>query len=857
MKTVANELKVVRTFVLVASLVAMAIDSARLNAADGKQSRVDIYGDPLPDGAIGRLGTSRLQHEGRVNALAFSPDGKWLASAGREPIVRLWDSHTGKEWLSLNGHQGPVSRLSFVPGGEGKPAQVLITGGSDATIRFWDLNSGKQTRALDHPGEPTALAVSPDGKILASAGRNSDQRRIARDGKLVRPTTNTDSHIFLWNIEDGKEVRRWKAHEGGVLGLAFEPDGKSIASAGAAIRESPPAKEGDPADDHVVALWESDAGKLRRTFGQNALVAWAVAFSADGKILASPTVNKAGRRSLFLWDPKTGQQHPTLVGPINLVDPRCLALTRDSKNLAVGDLSRIMLYDTDVRGERSSLPNIFTDHVQALAFSPDGLTLASGGEKGRIILWDVRQRKALLDSGGHTQPINSVAVAPDGKTIVTTAYAEPPWLWDRATCKPQGQLKQQDKPRVGLAWCAEFSPDGRTIALAHQRDGITFWDFKTRQLQRQIPSQNLDRDINLAFSPDGKLLASESSDQPHTSLWDTTTGKLVHTYPHGTNGGSSATISPDNRLLASIGNRGALNVWDLDGNKSTFVKIDANATSAAFSPGGLLVATVGIEAKVFDAVTGAELIKFQCHFNSGTRKGIAFSPDGRLLAYADTKRISLCDMAARRELHRFEGHRGPISSLAFTPDGKALVSGSEDGTALIWDLEDVMPPFKDSHPKPTWEDLQSGDRLRAYGAFCRLHASPDLALTLLRKHLKPAEAVSAERLAELIKNLDANSFDTRQQAHQELERYGPAAEKALREAGANKPSLEARRHIDKLLAGLDSNSDWVKTLTALKLLEELRSHEARKLLESLSKGDPDFRMTREAKIALDRFGQRD
>jgi len=130
-------------------------------------------------------------------------------------------------------------------------------------------------------------------------------------------------------------------------------------------------------------------------------------------------------------------------------------------------------------------------------------------------------------------------------------------------------------------------------------------------------------------------------------------------------------------------------------------------------------------------------------------------------------------------------------------------------------------------------------------------------LTLLRKHLKPAEAVSAERLAELIKNLDANSFDTRQRAHQELERYGPAAEKALRVAAANKPSLEARRHIDKLLAGLDSNSDWVKTLTALKLLEKLRSLEARKLLESLSKGDPDFRMTREAKIALDRFGQRD
>jgi RNA polymerase sigma factor (sigma-70 family) len=677
--------------------------------AEGKTAGTDCFGDPLPSGAIGRLGTTRLQQDGRVNTLAFSPDGIWLASAGADPVIRLWDAETGKECLSLKGHQGPVHRVSFVPAGKGKPAQVLVSAGYDDTIRFWDLNSGEQTRVINFPGEPRALAVSPDGKLLASAGRSTSRhlrRRVSPDGKLLPPLENIDSYIILWTIQDGREVRRWKAHEGGVLSLAFDPDGKSIASAGAAQRESPPAKAGDPSDDYGVALWETDTGKLQHTFAHDARIAWTVEFSADGKFLASTAVNKMGGRSLVMWDPKTGQQLRSVAGPLNVVD-RILALTKDGKTLAAADLSRIAFYDSVARGEQGSVLERFPDHVQTLAFSPDCLTLASGGEKGHITLWDVRRRRSRLEGHGHTQPMNSVAIAPDGKNIVTTAYGESAWLWDRATNKPRRQFNQEKLPGVALVWCADFSPDGRTLALAHQREGITFWDLKTGQLQRQIPPENLHRTISIAFSPDGKLLVSESSDQPYASLWDTTTGKLLHSYPHpmNMNGfeqcGSSATISPDSRLLASVGRGGTLHLWHLDNNKPGIVKMDANATSAAFSPGGLLVATAGIGVKIFDAVTSAELAKFESQYNSDARKGIAFSPDGRLLAVADTKHLRLWEIAARRELRPFEGHRGAVNSLAFTPDGKALVSGSEDGTALIWKVENLIPPIKDSEPKPT------------------------------------------------------------------------------------------------------------------------------------------------------------
>ena len=153
--------------------------------------------------------------------------------------------------------------------------------------------------------------------------------------------------------------------------------------------------------------------------------------------------------------------------------------------------------------------------------------------------------------------------------------------------------------------------------------------------------------------------------------------------------------------------------------------------------------------------------------------------------------------------------------------------------------------------------MQSKDRLLAYGAFCRLRASPADALALLKDHLRPAKAVPAERLAELIKNLDSNSFDIRQEAEQELKKNGLAAEKALRQAASNKPSLEAARRIDKLLADLDTSADWEGTLTALKLLEELPSVPAREFLEGLGKGDADFQLTREARTMLHRMGKRD
>jgi WD40 repeat protein len=824
----------IRAFAPAALLITVAWN---LCSAGEQPARTDLHGDPLPPGAVARLGTSRLQHAGPVHALVYSPDGKWIASAGADKVIRLWDAETGKQGLSLKGHDGAVSRLAFVPAGEGKPAKVLVSASYDRTIRFWDLQTGKESEHIvNHPGTPMALAVSPDGKLLASG-------------------SPMESPIYLWKVEDGKEVRRWNAHQGGVSSLAFAPDGKTIASGGMAKRQSSPPQEDDPKDDYGVALWQTDTGKPRQTFAGHTGMVWAIALSADGKLLASAGFDQTKGRSVILWDTESGKELRSLGGRVGLSDTRCLALTKDGNTLAAGDLSEIKLFDTGTGAQQRGLSAGVQDHIQTLALSPDGRTLASAGEKGRIIVWDVARRTPKTVRG-HNEPLNSVAVSPDGKTIVTTSFGEPAFLWDRATAKPIRQLKQETMrwTAIPCVWCAAFSPDGRTVALAHQRDGISLWGVADGQLQRHIPEKDNERIVSVAYSPDGKWLASQSIDQPHASVWDTSTGELKRTFALGTkpleDRGFFVAISPNGRLLASTASTG-LNVWRLDSGNRVFVK-PCGWSKVAFSPGGLLVATAGAGVTVFDSDTGTELAKFELHHDGWL--SIAFSPDGRILAVAHAQRVKLWDIAARRELPGFEGHRGNVTAVAFTPDGKALISAGDDCTALIWDVGGLLPPIKKGDAKVQWSDLLDGDRLRAYAAYCRLRASPDDALALLKANLKPAEAPPAERLAELIKKLDDESFDVREQAAEELTKLGMAAEKALREAAGKKPSLEVAKRIDRLLGDLDT--DWRRSLRALNLLEELPPTSVHELLQSLAKGDPHSRLTREAKAMLERAPKR-
>lgn len=450
---------------------------------------------------------------------------------------------------------------------------------------------------------------------------------------------------------------------------------------------------------------------------------------------------------------------------------------------------------------------------------------------------------------GHKDHVTSVAVSSDGTIVATTSRDGTARLYDAATDKSLAQLRLGDEPRV--VWSAAFAPDGRSIALAHEKDGISIWSVPDGKLQRTIPSEHAV--YTLAFSPDGSVLTAETADTQMLRLWDPRNGKMLHKLERYNPLGRSVAISPNGEFLAAVGKH-ALHVWDLQSRELVMGRAQYDF-SIAFSPAGVLLALAGDHyVSLVDLQTGKKLGEFRCSTHTKGWRSVAFSPDGFFVAGADASGARVWDIGNKNELMAFPGHGGPVTSVAFTNKGKTLVSGSEDGTAILWDLASLKAKEKAMTPSLLFDGLRDKDKLRAYGAFCRLRAAPKETWAIVEKHLTPAAQIPPGGFTSLLDDLESKKFDTRTRAIEELKKYGAAAEKALRVAKDKNRSLETVRRIEQLLALVEI--EWPRTQWCLKLLEELPMGEAHELLATLSKGEAGSRLTAAAAAAHDRLQRR-
>lgn len=322
-------------------------------------------------------------HKGLVYSVAFSPDGKVLATAGFDNDVKLWDFASGKEIRTLTGHTGAVYCVVF-----NKDGSLLASSSLDGTIRLWNPADGKMVREMKgHTGIVDSIAYSPDGKLLASGGQ--------------------DKSVRLWNPAEGKEVKNLGAHPGAVFAVAFSPDGKLLASAGA----------GTKAEENIVKVWDVAGQKELRTLKGATAALTGVVFSPDSKTVLAISHD----RFIHQWDAATGKSVKKRgPGPAHLIGKvlaaQVLAPGAGLGGALVQVVTAAEVADSDAFALKLG-PTM--DDPYGIAFSRDGKTLATSGYAGYIYTWNLASDKPTLMRKLKEFGAYCVAFTPDGKALVT------------------------------------------------------------------------------------------------------------------------------------------------------------------------------------------------------------------------------------------------------------------------------------------------------------------------------------------------------------------------------------------------------------------------------------------------------
>jgi WD40 repeat protein len=655
----------------------------------------DDFGDPLPDGAIARLGTTRLYHEGGIASLAVSADGKTAASGafGRtRSTAIMWDIATGEQLRRFDDVGGFIA---ISPDGKNLAAAGLP---NDPSIRVWDAQSGALRSHFEVKGTDDAavegigpIALSPDGKSLVVETWWEDDR-----GMPDYPRYRKVRYIDLKTTE---QVKSFSAPDDrGYFNspFAISPDGKWLIVVGG--------KERTAYLVDVATMQVSDkVGTL----------AYECAFSGDSRVLAI-----AGHNNVRLVDLPTRKEIRTFTdfrGRHGYM-PGKIAVSPDGSLLAVGgDYHEPMrIYDVKTGDRVFESPLHRGERVTAIIFSPDGTKLLSA-HGNRLRVWDVPRGTESTLPGIPRRELNCARYSPNGKLLAVSGRDKGVYLYDAKTRERLRHVAADD-------YVASFSFNPGSDVVATAGMSLHLWDCQSGKLLKilQPGPDNVDRSqlalTYVEFVENGAFLLSGGYSGT-IRLWDVKSGNQILEFQQPTNADHhpdpvrGAVALPESDQLAAIANKVYLYDFEAGNLLETFdgcAEYMRPMRPIAVSPDGSLLAFQSTHYSK-GPESPYNVVLYEIETNQSKRlvdttkprstlyeTSVVFSPDGRLLATGGgDKSVRLWDVSTAEEIRRFEGHADHVSHVDFSPDGTVLVSASTDGTVLFWDAAAALKESED------------------------------------------------------------------------------------------------------------------------------------------------------------------
>jgi WD40 repeat protein len=844
------------------------IGSKQWSNLNAGQSGVDRYGDPLPKGAVARLGTVRLRNCG---ALLFSRDGKQLITAGGDALtdVVFWDLKTGKETRRLTDGGFTINRLHLSPDGS---TLVATAGGSTPFAPVWDTVTGK--KRFTFWCESGLCQFTDDSKTVVTVGPNSREnpRAIIKwnavtgqeiSAKVLPPQApgsigwlggnvaaiETKDSVGFFDIENMVEKQRIA-----VSGrLSFSPEGQHMAEA----------------TIQGVQLWNIANGKKEWACEQ--LAGSSVVFSSDGKQLAWTSSDDYGNHSLWIYAKGDGQPRQ-----FRQFDPGFGHMAFSPNGLTLAHTTSAGVVELrDVKTGGAALP-VFDGHmgrVYKLKLLPDGHHLATF-DSDCLLIWDLATKSLVrrfpqdLPAGEIALPLTTAA----GKVVTARPSDGSLRVRDLVTGMEARKLAAPRDFAGDFMHIATVTESGRFAAILG-RTAIGVFDLSSGDCVVQHAHKLPVWDLQL--SGDGKLLQVRLQ-HPKNGLVEVCvsaqTGKEVAPERWLTVARSSGASRwrDESTWLRQLQE---LRLKNTQGNEE-FANFGGRLDRVIESPGSRFLAVCYSDqlassgkrqepgvTRVWECSTGTLLE----HINlSKDRTLRSFSSDERQLIATSYSDVHLVDIATGRERMHLKGNIvGWINSLLVTPDLRFLISGGDDSQVLIWDLtvrspDGIWRTVKHEPKKQLewWDKLASLDGVEAHKAVWELAADPDGTVAFLATKLQPIAVPDDKTCAQLLADLGSESFAKRQQAQSRLIKIGDPVVPAMRDLLTKTADLEQRLRLKKLIEDLGSNymaGDRLRAFRGLEILERIGSTRARALLKTLSDGAASARFTRTAKESLERL----